>query len=199
MGVIRIDSVLADIARRDAGPSVIRLVGIDGPSGSGKSTLAAALAARSLAPLIEIDDFVSWRDFSGWWPRFARQVLEPLQAGSDAHYQVRDWAGDWLGSSLDGWKTVPWASLVILEGVTCTRRVAADLLTYRIWVEAPAELRLSRGVARAGESHRQLWIDWMEEEDRFFAADGTRSRADLQANGDPSVEHDRAAELVTLT
>lgn len=67
MAVIRIDSVLADIAQREAGPSGIRLVGIDGPSGSGKSTLAVRLSACSLAPLIEIDDFVSWRDFSGWW------------------------------------------------------------------------------------------------------------------------------------
>jgi uridine kinase len=199
MAVIRIDSVLADIAQREAGPSGIRLVGIDGPSGSGKSTLAARLAARSQAPLIEIDDFVSWRDFSGWWPRFECQVLEPLQAGSAAHYQVRDWANDSLGSSLNGWKTVPWAPLVILEGVTCTRRTAADLLTYRIWVEAPAELRLNRGVARAGESHRQLWIDWMKEENQFFAADGTRARADLQVDGSPIESHDPTVELVTLS
>jgi hypothetical protein len=30
--------------------------------------------------------------------------------------------------------------------------------------EAPADRRLHHGVERAGESHRQLWLDWMQEE-----------------------------------
>ncbi len=44
----------------------IRIVGIDGPSGSGKSHLARGLAESLKAPVIEIDDFVSWGDFAGW-------------------------------------------------------------------------------------------------------------------------------------
>jgi pantothenate kinase-related protein Tda10 len=43
----------------------IRIVGVDGPSGSGKSHLAARLAERLAAPVIEIDDFVSWDSFAG--------------------------------------------------------------------------------------------------------------------------------------
>lgn len=198
MSIVRIDDVLTDVVRRRAMTSGIRLVSVDGPSGSGKSTLAERLAARSGAPLIEIDDFVSWPDFAGWWPRFESQVLLPLHAGSDAHYQVRDWKNDEFGSSLDGWKTVPWAPLVILEGVTCSRLAAADFLAFRIWVEAPADLRLKRGVERDGETHRQLWLDWMKEEARFFANDGTRARADLRINGNPSIPHSQASEIVTL-
>ena len=116
--VLSLDDVLADVMRRDGSGTGIRLVGVDGPSGSGKSALAARLAARASAPVVEIDDFVSWPDFAGWWPRFETQVLSPLLSGAEARYQVRDWANDEFGTSLDGWKTLAWAPLVILEGVT---------------------------------------------------------------------------------
>jgi uridine kinase len=198
MSLVRMDDVLADVAKREALESGIRLVAVDGPSGSGKSTLARRLAARSHSPLIEIDDFVSWKDFAGWWPRFQTQVLIPLSAGSDAHYQARDWTNDEFGTSLNGWKTVTWAPLVILEGITCSRLAATDFLAFRIWVDAPADLRLNRGVERAGETHRQLWLDWMKKEHQFFADDGTRARADLRVDGNPSVTHDQETEIVRL-
>ena len=162
----------------------IRIVGVDGPSGSGKSTLAARVASALDAPLIQIDDFVSWPDFSGWWPRFEAQVLQPLLAGRPAHWQVRDWAGDEFGTSLGEWRTLEWAPVVIVEGVTSCRRAAADSLTYSIWVDAPAGLRLGRGIERDGESHRALWETWMAEEDEFFRDDGTRDRADLIVSGE---------------
>jgi len=95
------------------------------------------LAVRSCAPLTQIDDFVSWPDFVGWWPRLERQVLTPLLSGIAAEYQVRDWANDEFGTSLSGWKAVEWAPLVILEGVTSTRLAASDHVACRIWVEAP--------------------------------------------------------------
>ena len=157
----------------------IRIVGIDGPSGSGKSFLAQPLAARLGAPIVAIDDFVSWDNFAGWWPRFDAQVLTPLLAGRDAHFQARDWA-DWRGSSLGAWKTQPWAPTLIIEGVTCTRRETVGRLAYAVWVEAPDDLRLARGLAR--DTHfadrEALWRRWMAEEREFFAADGTRDRAD---------------------
>ena len=161
----------------------IRIVGVDGPSGSGKSTLAKQLAARAEAPLVQADDFVSWSDFGGWWARFEAQVLQRLLAHQAAEYQVRDWTGDEFGQSLDGWKITPWAPLVVIEGVTCTRRATIGQLTYTIWVEAPADVRLRRGLARDGESRRALWERWMEDEDRFFADDGTRGRADVRVDG----------------
>jgi hypothetical protein len=55
-------------------------------------------------------------------------------------------------------------------------------LAYAIWVEAPDDVRLSRGLARDhGGSHdvAALWRDFMAEERRFFEADGARERADL--------------------
>ena len=198
MPVLSLDEVLAEVMQWEVSGTGIRLVGVDGPSGSGKSTLAARLAARASAPVVQMDDFVSWSDFAGWWPRFERQVLIPLVSGADAHYQVRDWANDEYGTSLGGWKTLAWAPLVILEGVTCTRLAAATRLACSIWVEAPQDVRLQRGLERDGTDHRQLWLSWMAVEREFFASDGTRARADLRVSGSPTVPHDPETELVTL-
>lgn len=158
----------------------IRIVGVDGPSGSGKSHLAGRLAKALKAPVVEMDDFVSWDSFAGWWPRFDTQVLTPLLHGEDAVYQARDWT-DWYGSALGGWKTQPWSPTIIFEGVTCTRRETIGRLTYAVWVEAPAPLRLARGLARDRSFARaeELWRRWMAEEAEFFSSDGTRERADL--------------------
>lgn len=181
-------AVLARIAAvaRDAAMTGMRIIGVDGPSGAGKSTLAGAVADHLRAPIVEIDDFVSWRQFDGWWPRFDAQVLGALLAGRDANYQVRDWVGDEFGDRLAGWKTLPWQHFVVFEGVTCTRAVAAAALACRVWVEAPAAERLRRGIARDGESHRKLWEAWMVDEERFFASDDTRSRADIVVDGTAS-------------
>ena len=179
MAIDVVDQVAAAVASREP-VNDIRIVGVDGPSGSGKSHLARRLADVLKAPIIEVDDFVSWDDFAGWWPRFDTQVLTPLLHGEDAHYQARDWT-DWYGNTLGGWKIQPWTPTMIFEGVTCTRRETIGRLAYTIWVEAPAPIRLARGLARdhSFAGAERLWQKWMTEEDQFFRSDGTRERADL--------------------
>jgi hypothetical protein len=192
-----LDDVLADISRRPA-PYGLRVVAVDGPSGSGKSTLASRLAARAAAPLLWGDDFLSWPDFVGWWPRFDDEVLASLRRGESARYQARDWEGDEFGTSLRDWKVLPWSPLVFVEGVSFGRRSAGDALAYRIWVDAPAEVRLARGLARDGESHRALWLDWMARERDFFTMDRTAEAADLRVDGAPTESHDPKNEVVLL-
>jgi hypothetical protein len=185
--VAAVDPVLLDAIServRRSSTTRVRLVGVDGPSGAGKSTLAVPLATHLNAPLIEIDDFVSWADFAGWWPRFDTQVLEPLFAGRDAVYQRRDWANDEFGRGLAEWRRVPWSPVVVIEGVTSTRTAVSERLACRVWVDAPADERFRRGIARDGESHRTLWKHWMLDESQFFADDDTKARADFVVSGE---------------
>jgi len=197
MSVVRLDDVLAEVMGRTA-VSGIRIIGVDGPQGSGKSTLATRISGRMGVPLVQMDDFVSWVDLVGWWPRFEAQVINPLLSGNDAHFQVRDWENDEFGTSLNGWKTVKWSPVVVLEGLTCTRAAIADRLAYRIWVEAADEVRLRRGLERDGDTHRDLWLDSMTTERQFFTDDATRTRADLRVNGNPDISHDQESEVVRL-
>jgi uridine kinase len=184
MSRVSLDEVIMAFSARPV--RGIRIVGVDGPAGSGKSTLTRRLAERTAASVVEIDDFVSWSDFAGWWPRFDDQVLQPLLRGEDAHYQIRDFENDPCGRSLGRWKTLPWTPFVIFDGVTSTRQAVADLLAHRIWVEAPYETRLARSLVRDGAQARHLWLAWMQEERAFFLKDATRERADLLVDGDAS-------------
>lgn len=63
MTVDVVGEMAAEVIRREP-INGIRIVGIDGRSGSGKSVLAARLSTRLNAPVIEIDDFVSWDCFA---------------------------------------------------------------------------------------------------------------------------------------
>jgi len=46
----------------------------------------------------------------------------------------------------------------VVTGVTSTRAAAGDRLAYRVFVDAPAELRLARGLVRGSVEHRDLWL-----------------------------------------
>ena len=174
----RVAAVLAAVERRADGRACA-LVGIDGPSGSGKSTVARAVAALAAAPLVEVDEFWTWGDSDAWWDHLVEAVLLPLAAGERARYRARDWAADLPGQPSGPWSTTPRAPLVVVEGITCTRRSVQHLYAARVWVEAPESVRLQRGLLRDGEQHRELWTSWLRSEAAFFAADGTRERADL--------------------
>jgi hypothetical protein len=187
--------IAGEIEARE-GVNGIRLVGVDGPSGSGKSALARRLSERLAAPIVQTDDFLSWGDLEAWWPRFESEVVEPLLAGADARFRVRDWSGDEFGSALNGWKTVEWHPTVVVEGLTCTRRAVTAQFAYRVWVDAPESVRLERGVRRDGETHRHLWVAGFRAEAAFFDADGTSGRADLRVDGAPMMSHDPDTEVV---
>ena len=183
------------VARIMSAPGPVRLVAVDGPGGSGKSTFAARLArAAGGAPVVPTDDFASWDDPLGWWPRLRRDVVEPLVAGRAARYQRYDWGL----ARLAEWRTVPPSPIVVIEGVSAGRREWAEHLSVTVWIETPREVRLARGLTRDGVGQADLWAKWMADEDAHYAADGVADRADVVVDGCPSLAHDADDEFVVV-
>jgi uridine kinase len=157
------------------------VIAIDGLGGAGKSTLAGQLSEElGGVPIVPTDDFASWDNPVDWWPRVIEQVLRPLATGDVARYRRYDWEA----RRLSGWVELPHRPpTVILEGVTAGRSEFDAFLSFRIWVEAPRELRLQRGVERDGEAMRDQWISWMLAEDEYVARDDPAARADVIVAG----------------
>ncbi len=151
------------------------LVGIGGHGGAGKSTLARLIPG---AQIVSTDEF--W-DGSGFdIERLAREAVGPLARGEAARFASYDWAaGEPRGS-----RTVQPAGVIVIEGVCALHRALRDAYAVRVWVEAPYELRLARGVARDGEEARSTWVDvWMPSEARYVEADDPVSCAHLVVDG----------------
>jgi len=179
-------SRLADVVRA-AAPRLgaVRLVVIDGPAGSGKTTLAAALAASLRAEgldvvLFHLDDiYDGWAGLDGVGERYAAWVLEPLADGRPGRYRRYDWAAGEFAE----WCDLPVPDVLIVDGCGAAQRCVDDVATLRIWVEAPAALRLERGIARDGEALRAEWLRWMALEAEHFERESTRERADVLVDG----------------
>jgi hypothetical protein len=51
------------------------------------------------------------------------------------------------------------------------------------WVEAPADLRLRRGLERDGAAMADHWRQWAVDEQALFRREATAERADLLVDG----------------
>jgi uridine kinase len=156
------------------------IVAVDGLGGSGTSTLAALLAERLGAQVVHTDDFASWDNPLEWWPRLRDEVLVPLAAGRPARFQRYDWESRELGD----WQIVVPDELVVLEGVSSSRKEFCPYLSFAIWVEAAAETRLKRGLQRDGSAAEDQWREWMRLEDEWVEAQHPNDVADLVLDGE---------------
>lgn len=159
-----------------------RLVGIGGRGGAGKSTLAARIDG---AQVVSTDEFWDGQGFD--LSRLRAEVFEPLLAARSARYAAWDWAA----RRPAGIRVVEPRGTVVVEGVCALHRLFRDDYDVRVWVEAPYEIRLARGVARDGEAARATWIErWMPGEDRYVERDDPVACADVIVDG--SMPLDRA-------
>ncbi|MFW3172797.1 uridine kinase family protein [Geodermatophilus sp. CPCC 206100] len=158
-----------------------RLVCVDGPAGSGKTTLAGSLgAALGGAPVVHMDDLYAGWTLTGAYARLAAGVLRPLSEGRPGAHHRYDWAA---GTFAPAAVPVPAGGVLIVEGCGSCPRAADPWTVLRIWVEAPRELRLARGLARDGAGMEPEWRRWQVAEAAAFAAEGTRARADVRIDG----------------
>ena len=179
-----VSELAARVAAAPAGCGQTRLVCIDGPAGSGKTTLAGALAqALGGAPVVHMDDlYEGWTQQLGG-PLSARidaWLLKAWELGSAGRYRRYDWARQRFEES---WVPVPAAPVIILEGCGSAARGIRDRASLVIWVEAPPDVRLGRGLQRDGLALEEQWRLWQVHEAAHFAADGTRSAADVHVDG----------------
>lgn len=150
-------------------------VGIGGRGGAGKSTLAAMVPS---AQVVSTDQFWDGEGFD--LVRLRAEVFEPLLAGREAQYAAWDWAARRPGGEC----AIAPAGVVVVEGVCALHRMFRHAYDVRVWVEAPYEVRLARGVARDGEAARATWVErWMPMEDRYVARDDPVSCADVVVDG----------------
>lgn len=167
-----------------------RLIAIDGGGGAGKTTFASCLErAIPGSHIVKIDDFyrppqlrtpvLSTKEINPNfdWDRLRTLVLDAVRDDRDISYQLYDFeAGTLTGKVID----VPRDATIIVEGVWSMQEAFLDFYDYRIWLEAPADLRLERGVSRDGEELRQVWVDeWIPIDDSYKKTQQPHLRANL--------------------
>jgi uridine kinase len=174
----------------------VKVIGIDGHGGSGKSTLAAYLAGRLGAEIVHTDDFASWQNPKDWWPLLIGQIFEPLRSGVRTlnHPRSQWWAGHQPEPVVDQ----PATDSLILEGVGSLRREFRPFLSLAIFVDAPREVCLERGVARDAalgtrEAVLERWNGWFHDELEYMARHDPERFADIVIDGTLSY----AAQLIS--
>ena len=152
------------------------LVGIGGRGGSGKSTLARSIPG---AQVVGTDEFWDGSEFD--LGRLDEEVIRTLLAGGTARFHGFDWAA---GRPHAEERCVLPQGIVVIEGVCALHRRFRDAYDVRIWVDAPYEVRLARGIERDGDEARRIWEQrWMPSEERYIARDDPIPSAHLRLDG----------------
>jgi uridine kinase len=175
-------TVLGLVAERPATLGSGRLVCVDGPAGSGKSTFAELLAHGPDGPrghVVHVDDLLE-----GWSGLATVDVqldtlLRPLASGEAGHYRRYDW----LSAAWAETVAVEPVPLLVVEGVGSGAARFDDLRTVLVWLEAPYDVRLRRGLDRDGAAFAPHWEQWARDERELFGREHTRERADVVVDG----------------
>ena len=152
-----------------------RLLCIDGLAGTGKTTLAAQVLRLGGGHVLHLDDFYpGWRGLDEVGAQ-VEPMLQDLAAGRPGHYRRWDWDRNAFVEDV----TVDPVDLLVVEGVGSGQRAWASLITVLVWLRAPREVRLQRGLERDGAAVRDQWIQWQRDELELLAREQTDQRADL--------------------
>ncbi|MCG2623205.1 aminodeoxychorismate synthase component I [Arthrobacter sp. I2-34] len=160
------------------------IIAVDGRSGAGKTTLAVELAAllrvhRSVALFHLEDIYPGWEGLAAGQQRYRRMVLEPLAAGRPAAWTAWDWPRHTDGPV----RTTQPADVVVVEGVGAAHAATRDLIDATVWIEAGADVRRSRALARDGSGYEPYWDMWAAQEEAWLAVDDVAGQADIVVHG----------------
>ncbi|MCA9361671.1 AAA family ATPase [Candidatus Kaiserbacteria bacterium] len=132
-------------------------IAVDGHGGSGKSTLAELLSKKLNAEIIHTDDFAGWDNPLNWYPNVIKEIFEPISNGTKTlSYQPASW---WENHHPEPVTNQPVTDIMILEGVSSSRREFRDRISFSIFVDTPKEICLHRGIERdtgTGKSKEEL-------------------------------------------
>jgi uridine kinase len=184
------DRVLASAPRLGG----TRLVCVDGPAGSGKTTFAGRLASAlgADAVVVHLEDLYAGWTITGAVARLSAGVLRPVADGRPGAFHRYDWTAACFAA---GTTPVPVPPVLVVEGCGSSPRSLDRWAVLRVWIEAPAGLRVARGLARDGSDHEPQWRRWQRTEAAEFTREDTRARADLRLDGAARVPPDSVLEL----
>ncbi|MDE0573254.1 uridine kinase [Demequina sp. B12] len=196
-----LQSIIAQAQGRTAQAGTTRVILIDGPAGSGKTTLARRLGAALGGPssagpgtydpanpvpaaadvqVIHTDDmYEGWTGLGALDHVLVDQVLRPLSRGEEAGFAMWDW-GLSRRTHRIAVHARPW---LVVDGVGSASTAAREFASVVVWIEAPTDVRLARGLERDGEAVKQEWLAWQAEERPFLAAQGLPAAADVVLDG----------------
>ncbi len=168
----------------------VKIVAIDGHGGAGKTFLANKLATQLKAEILHTDDFASWDNPMDWWPRLVKEALEPIKSGAQSlNYKRSSWYKTHKPAPVVNQPITP---IILVEGVSSSRKEFRPYLAYSVWVETPKPLCLQRGIARdladneAGKSEKDIkedWRKWHAYEEEYIKRDKPQVYADTIIKG----------------
>ncbi len=174
---IRYDELADTVRRRLPACGATTVVAVDGPSGAGKSEVADRLGRRLDAMVLRVDELVpGWRGLAAMPPMVARDLLAPIAAGEAAAVRRWNWVDDRPGELLSVLPT----RFLVLDGCGSGSRIIRPYLSLLVWVDAPADLRRDRAMARDGEVFEPWWDVWAAQERALFATEHTKAAADVR-------------------
>lgn len=165
----------------------VTFIAVDGHGGSGKSTLAKLLAEKLGAEIIHTDDFANWNNPLNWYPKVIKEVFEPIANGAKSlSYQPTSW---WENHQPEPVVNQPLSDIVILEGVSSSRKEFQDYISFSIFVDTPKDICLKRGLERDSGTNKskeeitEIWKKWFEQEDEYMQRDNPKVNANLIIDG----------------
>lgn len=161
-----------------AAQGLVPVVLLDGGSGAGKTSYAHRLAdaGPSEVQVISLDEL-----YPGWdgLAEGTRMLEQDLLGSATPGY----WRWDWDAERRGSWQSVDLSLPTIVEGCGALTPATRALATFGIWLDADADERRRRALARDGEAYAPHWERWAAQEQEHWRAHRPWELADVVLRG----------------